>query len=187
MERGSTIVTSNLPFEEWTSVFGSQRLTGALLDRLTHHVPILELNGESYRLKQSKARRRRDPQALDWAATQLDASAGATGVSLGQRQGSASVWLGFRPVDAARGCGPDRAEIRHSARSDGCRRIARQARPDAAKASATRLSTRPGGDREMAPRDLSGHRLGGERGWGRSLFLGRIGVSRRYRARQDLG
>ncbi len=61
-ERGSTIVTSNLPFEEWTSVFGNQRLTGALLDRLTHHVHILELNGESYRLKQSKARRRR---ALD--------------------------------------------------------------------------------------------------------------------------
>ena len=60
-ERGSTIVTSNLPFEEWTTVFGSQRLTGALLDRLTHHVHILELNGESYRLKQSKARLRRDP------------------------------------------------------------------------------------------------------------------------------
>ena len=51
-ERGSTIVTSNLPFEEWTSVFGNQRLTGALLDRLTHHVHILELNGGSYRLKQ---------------------------------------------------------------------------------------------------------------------------------------
>jgi DNA replication protein DnaC len=50
-ERSSTIVTSNLPFEEWTSVFGNQRLTGALLDRLTHHVHILELNGESYRLK----------------------------------------------------------------------------------------------------------------------------------------
>jgi DNA replication protein DnaC len=46
-ERGS-IVTSNLPFEEWTSVFGGQRLTGALLDRLTHHVHILELNGDSY-------------------------------------------------------------------------------------------------------------------------------------------
>jgi DNA replication protein DnaC len=57
-ERGSTIVTSNLPFDEWTSVFGNQRLTGALLDRLTHHVHILEMNGESYRLKQSKARRR---------------------------------------------------------------------------------------------------------------------------------
>jgi len=64
-ERGSTIVTSNLPFEEWTTVFGSQRLTGALLDRLTHHVHILELNGESYRLKQSKARRRRDGRSAD--------------------------------------------------------------------------------------------------------------------------
>lgn len=60
-ERGSTIVTSNLPFEEWTSVFGSERLTGALLDRLTHHVHILELNGDSYRLKQSKSRRRKMP------------------------------------------------------------------------------------------------------------------------------
>ncbi|MCE3249257.1 MAG: ATP-binding protein [Geminicoccaceae bacterium] len=56
-ERGSTIVTSNLPFEEWPSVFRSERLTGALLDRLTHHVHILELNGESYRLRQSKRRR----------------------------------------------------------------------------------------------------------------------------------
>ena len=53
-ERASTVVTSNLPFDEWTSVFGSERLTGALLDRLTHHVHILEMNGDSYRLKQSK-------------------------------------------------------------------------------------------------------------------------------------
>ena len=58
-ERGSTIVTSNLPFDEWTSVFGSERLTGALLDRLTHHVHILEMNGESYRLAHSKRRTRR--------------------------------------------------------------------------------------------------------------------------------
>ena len=57
-ERGSTIVTSNLPFDEWTSVLGSERLTGALLDRLTHHVHILEFNGDSFRLKQSKSRRR---------------------------------------------------------------------------------------------------------------------------------
>src|SRR5271154_4455525 len=57
-ERGSTIVTSNLPFDEWTSVFGSERLTGALLDRLTHHVHILEMNGDSYRLNQSKRRSR---------------------------------------------------------------------------------------------------------------------------------
>jgi DNA replication protein DnaC len=59
-ERGSTIVTSNLPFDEWTSVFGSERLTGALLDRLTHHVHILEMNGESYRLAQSRKRGRRE-------------------------------------------------------------------------------------------------------------------------------
>lgn len=53
-ERSSTLVTSNLPFAEWTEVLGSERLTGALLDRLTHHVHILEMNGESYRLKTSK-------------------------------------------------------------------------------------------------------------------------------------
>ena len=47
-ERGSVIITSNLPFDEWTEIFGSERLTGALLDRLTHHVHILEMNGESY-------------------------------------------------------------------------------------------------------------------------------------------
>jgi DNA replication protein DnaC len=63
-ERGSVIVTSNLPFDEWTSVFGSERLTGALLDRLTHHVHILEMNGESYRLRQSK-HRRRSPRSND--------------------------------------------------------------------------------------------------------------------------
>jgi DNA replication protein DnaC len=57
-ERGSTIVTSNLPFEDWTSVLGSERLTGAVLDRLTHHVHILTMNGDSYRLKQSSGRRR---------------------------------------------------------------------------------------------------------------------------------
>jgi DNA replication protein DnaC len=56
--RGPVIVTSNLPFDEWTSVFGSERLTGALLDRLTHHVHIPEMNGESYRLKTSRRRQR---------------------------------------------------------------------------------------------------------------------------------
>ena len=56
-ERGATIITSNLPFDEWTATFGEERLTGALLDRLTHHVHILEMNGRSYRLAQSKARR----------------------------------------------------------------------------------------------------------------------------------
>ncbi|MEY3081204.1 MAG: hypothetical protein RJA94_1189 [Pseudomonadota bacterium] len=56
-ERGSTLITSNLPFDEWTETFGTERLTGALLDRLTHHVSILEMNGDSYRLAQSRARK----------------------------------------------------------------------------------------------------------------------------------
>ena len=53
-ERGSILVTTNLPFDEWTEVFGSERLTGALLDRLTHHLHILEMNGDSYRLRHSR-------------------------------------------------------------------------------------------------------------------------------------
>ena len=45
-----------LIIDEWTEVFGSERPTGALLDRLTHYVHILEINGESFRLKQSKTK-----------------------------------------------------------------------------------------------------------------------------------
>ena len=56
-ERSSTLITSNLPFDEWTEIFGSERLTGALLDRITHHVHILEMNADSYRLKQSRRKR----------------------------------------------------------------------------------------------------------------------------------
>ena len=55
-ERTSLIVTTNLPFENWTEILGSQRLTGALLDRLTHRVHILEANGKSFRLTDSKRR-----------------------------------------------------------------------------------------------------------------------------------
>ena len=55
-ERSSLIVTTNLPFENWTEVLGSERLTGAMLDRLTHRVHILEANGESYRLADAKRR-----------------------------------------------------------------------------------------------------------------------------------
>jgi DNA replication protein DnaC len=58
-ERSSVILTSNLPFDEWTEIFGSERLTGALLDRITHHVQILEMNGESYRLNHSKNKKRK--------------------------------------------------------------------------------------------------------------------------------
>jgi DNA replication protein DnaC len=57
-ERSSLIVTSNLPFESWTEVLGSERLTGATLDRLTHRCKIIETKGESYRLHDAKARTR---------------------------------------------------------------------------------------------------------------------------------
>ena len=56
-ERAAVLITSNLPFDEWTETFGSERLTGALHDRLTHHVHILEMNGESFRLNHSRARK----------------------------------------------------------------------------------------------------------------------------------
>jgi DNA replication protein DnaC len=68
-ERGSTMVTSNLPFEDWTSVLGSERLTGALLDRLTHQVSILTMNGDSYRLRQSAGRHRTAVRAEQNQAT----------------------------------------------------------------------------------------------------------------------
>jgi DNA replication protein DnaC len=57
-ERTSVIVTTNLPFEQWTEVLGSERLTGATLDRLTHRCHIIEMKGESYRLKEAKKRGR---------------------------------------------------------------------------------------------------------------------------------
>jgi DNA replication protein DnaC len=58
-ERQSVIVTTNLPFENWTEVLSNERLTGAVLDRLTHRCHILEASGESYRLRDAKQRTRR--------------------------------------------------------------------------------------------------------------------------------
>lgn len=58
-ERTSLMVTTNLPFEQWTEVLGSERLTGATLDRLTHRCQIIETKGESYRLHDAKARVRK--------------------------------------------------------------------------------------------------------------------------------
>ena len=52
-ERGSMLVTSNLPFSEWNQIFQGERMTAALLDRLTHHCQIFEMNGESYRFRES--------------------------------------------------------------------------------------------------------------------------------------
>ena len=56
-------------------MFGSERLTGALLDRLTHHGHLLEMNGESYRLTYSKGRRARTAGAVENQATRTLATA----------------------------------------------------------------------------------------------------------------
>ena len=59
-ERGSILVTTNLPFSEWGQIFQGERMTAALLDRLCHHCHIFEMNGESYRFRESmKAKRGR--------------------------------------------------------------------------------------------------------------------------------
>ena len=55
-ERTSVLVTTNLPFEQWTEVLDNERLTGAVLDRLTHRCHILQADGESYRLKDARRR-----------------------------------------------------------------------------------------------------------------------------------
>jgi len=52
-ERGSILLTTNLPFSEWDQIFQGERMTGALLDRLTHRCHIFEMNGESYRFRES--------------------------------------------------------------------------------------------------------------------------------------
>jgi DNA replication protein DnaC len=61
-ERTSVVVTTNLPFEQWPEVLGSERLTGAALDRLTHRCTILETGGESYRLRDARRRRGSAPE-----------------------------------------------------------------------------------------------------------------------------
>jgi DNA replication protein DnaC len=57
-ERGSILVTSNLPFSEWGQVFQGERMTAALLDRHCHHCHIFEMNGESYRFRESMKTRK---------------------------------------------------------------------------------------------------------------------------------
>ena len=56
-ERGSVMITSNLPFSRWEEIFKDPMTTAAAIDRLVHHSVILELNIPSYRLEESKKRR----------------------------------------------------------------------------------------------------------------------------------
>ena len=65
-ERSSIVLTTNMPFERWTEILGCERLTGAVLDRITHRCHIIEASGPSYRLEQ--ARRRRGDRASDRSA-----------------------------------------------------------------------------------------------------------------------
>jgi DNA replication protein DnaC len=71
-ERTSLIVTTNLPFENWTEVLGSERLTGATLDRLTHRCHILEATGESYRLQDARRLQGRDKKSTRNARTEVE-------------------------------------------------------------------------------------------------------------------
>ena len=52
-ERASLLITSNLAFGDWGQIFQGERMTAALLDRLTHRCHIFEMNGESYRFRES--------------------------------------------------------------------------------------------------------------------------------------
>ena len=57
-ERGSIIVTTNLPFSEWTTLFENTAMVAAMVDRLTFQSYILDMNGQSYRLEQAKKQKR---------------------------------------------------------------------------------------------------------------------------------
>lgn len=59
-ELGSTMITTNLPFSRWTELFGDATLTAALVDRLAHRAHILDMNGDSYRLRETRQQHRGD-------------------------------------------------------------------------------------------------------------------------------
>ncbi|PHS03122.1 MAG: hypothetical protein COA78_19090 [Blastopirellula sp.] len=62
-ERRSLLITSNLAFSDWGQIFQGERMTTASLDRLTHHCSIFDMNGESYRFKESIKRSRSNQPA----------------------------------------------------------------------------------------------------------------------------
>ncbi len=89
-ERQSVAVTTNLPFAEWTSVFGNERLTAALLDRLTHRCRILEFRAESFRLKQSLQRQTANTRRAGPADQPVPAATASSVAALTATEGSAT-------------------------------------------------------------------------------------------------
>jgi DNA replication protein DnaC len=69
-ERASLLITSNLAFSDWGQVFQGERMTAALLDRLTHRCQIFEMNGESYRFRESVKARKGTPKGKTAAKTE---------------------------------------------------------------------------------------------------------------------
>ena len=93
-ERGAIVLTSNLPFTQWASAFADdQTLTAAMLDRLLHHAHIVQISGESYRLRD---KRRPDRQRGGWPRRQTDVPrwSAAPGYALRSRPAQSSVWVG---------------------------------------------------------------------------------------------
>jgi DNA replication protein DnaC len=75
-ERGSVLLTSNLPFSKWESIFKDAMTTAAAIDRLVHHSVILELNLPSYRLEQAKKAKEKEAKEREGAAKEKETGAG---------------------------------------------------------------------------------------------------------------
>jgi len=56
-EKGSVVITTNLAFKDWGQIFPGAPCVTAMIDRLTHHAKIIKINGDSYRLRESKSRK----------------------------------------------------------------------------------------------------------------------------------
>ncbi len=144
-ERGSTLITSNPPFDEWTETFGAERLTGALLDRLTHHVNILEMNGDSYRPSQSRARKAQTATCSHLAELVLRANApplayfcAATGLLLRRHVAgfvSAADTLQRNTLSGNGSAAPDQGAF--------CSRPSAHRKVTTARSTTTRIACRP--------------------------------------------